>query len=104
MAIERNRHYAPSRRWAHIRKRYGLTEDGYADLLTSQGGVCAGCGGPPVKSGGPNFHVDHDHATGLVRGLLCGHCNHVLGMVKDDPDRLLNLVAYLRKFSNSASA
>jgi hypothetical protein len=40
--------------------------------------------------------VDHDHNTGKVRGLLCLNCNMVLGLVYDNTQTLLNLVAYLK--------
>ena len=42
-----------------------------------------------------HLHVDHDHETGKIRGLLCHACNIVLGLVKDDPDRLRLLANYL---------
>ena len=51
----------------------------YAALLAAQGGVCAICGRPP-KQGGRKLHVDHDHRTGRIRGLLCFTCNrYILG-------------------------
>jgi Recombination endonuclease VII len=60
---------------------YKLTLDQYDAILTFQGGVCYGCQRPePVK--GRSLAVDHDHATGLVRGLLCSRCNPVLGKIE----------------------
>ena len=53
---------------------------------------CAGCRRPLLEEDG---HVDHDHATGRVRGLLCNTCNFALGSVKDDPVILRGLMAYL---------
>lgn len=76
--------------------KYGLTPEGYQELLESQGGACAICGVTEnTRKGSDNFHVDHDHRTGKVRGLLCHHCNVALGMVDDDPDRLNAMITYL---------
>lgn len=49
----------------------------YDELLAIQGGVCALCGNPP-KEGGRRLHVDHDHKTLELRGLLCFRCNRAL--------------------------
>jgi hypothetical protein len=71
----------------------GITEADYELMLSEQGGSCAICG----ASGGDRMNVDHDHATGRVRGLLCGGCNRALGIMGDDPARLDAAAAYLRK-------
>src|SRR6202034_3210108 len=72
--------------WRYIEKTYGLTEEGYYALLDAQGGVCAICHGECRM--GKRLAVDHDHATGRVRGLLCGPCNVGLGNFQDDVMRL----------------
>jgi Recombination endonuclease VII len=60
---------------------YKLTPEKYDAILAFQGGVCYTCGQPePVK--GRRLSVDHDHATGLIRGLLCSRCNPVLGKLE----------------------
>lgn len=74
-------------------KRYGLTEEQYADLLLKQNNRCAICSTPIAA--GRHCHVDHDHSTGKVRGVLCGHCNLMLGHAKDSTDVLLKAVEYL---------
>ena len=56
-------------------KQLGVTDDTYEGMLAEQGGVCAICGAPPKSR---RLHVDHDHRTGAVRGLLCFHCNRAL--------------------------
>lgn len=53
----------------------GVTDAEYARLLAAQGGGCAICGAKPKTR---RLHVDHDHATGWVRGLLCHRCNRNL--------------------------
>lgn len=73
--------------------RHGLTPSQKADMLTAQGGVCAVCAAS--APGGKNWHTDHCHATGKIRGILCHHCNVALGHVKDSPAILRKLAAYL---------
>ena len=82
---------------------YEITLDEYNALLATQGGKCAICGkensGTKNKSGEyqPMF-VDHDHATGKIRGLLCRNCNVILGWMESTgwTDREALLRAYLQ--------
>lgn len=73
-----------------------MTLEEYNDILDSQDGVCASCGHLEEGSnqyGYVSLAVDHDHATGKRRGLLCMRCNRALGMLRDDAiiiERLLN--------------
>ena len=53
----------------------GVTDEQYEALLAAQHGVCAICGNPPKTR---RLHVDHNHRTGKVRGLLCFRCNRAL--------------------------
>lgn len=87
-----------SRKKARL-KRYGLTPECYDRLMSQQGDACGICGAKPgqwVANGG-NLVVDHDHATGAVRGLLCPSCNRGLGQFEDDTERLLEAVQYLQR-------
>jgi hypothetical protein len=59
-------------------------------MIEAQGGTCATCDGKPE-------HVDHDHATGKVRGVLCFNCNQALGNVRDSVETLARLRTYLRR-------
>jgi Recombination endonuclease VII len=61
-----------------IRER-AQRRQGYPELFEAQGGVCAICGKPPGERA---LHVDHDHETGQVRGLLCYSCNTKLGWLE----------------------
>ncbi len=81
---------------AHIKNKYGLTRTQFNDLLTSQGGVCAICG-TNTPGGRGQFHVDHCHQTGVIRGLLCHYCNNGLGNFRDNIGSLESAVNYLRR-------
>jgi hypothetical protein len=74
----------------HRERTYGVTADQFDAMMLRQAGCCAICQEP---MGTPA--VDHDHDTGRVRGLLCRRCNTGIGMLADDPDRLLSAAAYL---------
>ena len=77
----------------------GVTDDEYQRLLAEQGGGCAICEGKPKrlkKDGTPyRLHVDHDHATGRIRGLLCYRCNKFLASYNATRPLLLRAVRYL---------
>jgi hypothetical protein len=83
------------------RKRlYGITAEEYERKLADQGGVCAACRQPETRKAPKSktiapLHVDHDHATGQVRGLLCHRCNMALGYAREDPDVLRSLATYV---------
>lgn len=62
----------------------------YDKLLTQQNGVCGICSKPP---GVRRFHMDYDHRTGEVRGLLCFSCNSKLGFVEK---LIIQIVRYLK--------
>lgn len=77
-------------------------------MHVAQKGACAVCGDtvmPIDKRTGKQYDlaIDHDHATGKVRELLCPGCNNGLGCFKDDPVRLQLALAYLNKHNNSGS-
>ena len=83
--------------WArHIKAQYGLTPSAFNKLLADQGGICAVCGNKDWNGRGP--HVDHDHITGMVRGILCSNCNAALGQVKDSIPTLERMIEYLKHF------
>lgn len=71
---------------------YGITAAQYDELLAYQGGVCAVCPRPPGKT---RLNVDHDHKTGLVRGLLCWQCNRRLIANHHDSELLHRGAEYL---------
>ena len=82
----------------HLKRNYGISIEHYEQLLENQGGVCAVCGTSNWGGAYGKPHVDHDHTTGVVRGILCVRCNVAIGLMDDSPDRALEIVSYLRKF------
>jgi hypothetical protein len=76
-------------------RTYGLTRDGSDRLYAAQDGRCAIC----IEPFEVTPHIDHDHESGEVRGLLCRGCNLALGYLKDDVDRLRSAVRYLERAS-----
>ena len=82
---------------AYMRQRlYGVSAEEFEAMLVTQDGACAICRST-TPGGRGNFHVDHDHATGRIRGLLCHGCNVGLGNFRDQPDLLETAAAYLRR-------
>ena len=77
----------------HLKRKYGISIEEYDALLSRQEGDCAICGQPPRSD--ISLHVDHDHDTGAIRGLLCFRCNNALGDFGDDADRLIGAAGYL---------
>jgi hypothetical protein len=63
-------------------------------MLAAQRGGCGICGTKTVPTIG-SFHVDHDHVTGKVRGLLCHHCNVGIGSLGDSVEVLSKAISYL---------
>ncbi len=86
--------YRAMRRRSNHKKRYTAEEVNYESRLIAQGGICATCGRQPGV-GKSSLHVDHDHETGKIRGLLCQQCNRALGLVKDNIATLAAMIDYL---------
>ena len=90
-------HYSYYGRKAHLKRTYGLTQEDYDTLLSTQKYRCAGCATNHADNTHERLFIDHCHTTGKVRGLLCHGCNIALGSIKDSIETLNNLIAYLRK-------
>jgi hypothetical protein len=79
-----------------IRRAYDITLEDYNEMFSKQGGCCSIC-----KQHQTNFKrqlfIDHCHVTGRVRGLLCQHCNFILGQSKDNIDILQEAIKYLER-------
>lgn len=89
-----------------IKKKYGIGLEKIQQMLDDQRGVCALCDFD-FGSDSPNgmgrsvwrtYHIDHDHETGEIRGLLCPHCNNILGQYENHIRHRLDLInKYLRR-------
>lgn len=94
-AIIRRREYSWNRQGILSREGKPFVQADWDRIFEEQGKACAICGS--VTSGKKGFHVDHDHQTGIVRGILCEACNRVLGFLGDSPQKLVGCLNYLTK-------
>ncbi|NUO57247.1 MAG: hypothetical protein HOV78_11315 [Hamadaea sp.] len=81
-------------REARYRRKYGIGVADFEALLADQAGRCAICSRTLTPE---NWHVDHDHEDGRVRGVLCDLCNKGLGQFKDNVGNLVSAIEYLRR-------
>lgn len=92
-----SRSYDACRR-SRIKRAYGMTWEAFVVLVAEQGNACAICRDPlDAHKRNRRAHVDHDHKTGEVRGILCGRCNPALGAFRDRPELLEAAAQYLRQ-------
>lgn len=85
-------------RETHLQRRFNLSLEDYSKMLEAQEGKCAICLQPETHKRGGKLKalaVDHNHATGAIRGLLCADCNTGIGKLKDSTEVLVNAVKYL---------
>lgn len=76
------------------KSRYGMRVGAFASMVQKQMGKCAAClrpFGKQVKA------VDHDHKTGVIRGIIHRQCNSMIGLAKESASILENAAKYLRK-------
>lgn len=78
-------------------KKYGINGKQFKELCKKQNNACAICETPRRKLS-RELHVDHDHSTGKVRGLLCNTCNRALGYFYDSIKNLKSAQRYLSKW------
>lgn len=89
------------KRHASRKRQYGVTRDEYARMIFEQNAACAICGKPQEAERWGSLSVDHNHATGKARELLCSLCNRMLGYAHEDPDRLRWAAEYLEKHGST---
>lgn len=76
-----------------LKRRFGITVEEFEAMLLAQNNLCKICKRESLEK---RLAVDHCHTTGKVRGLLCTRCNLGIGYFQDDPNLLIEAVAYLR--------
>lgn len=82
-------------KWYRHKTELNFSEQDYYELLAYQEGACAICKRTDNK--GKHFHIDHNHSTGEVRGLLCKNCNNGIGMLGDNVTICRNAAKYLEE-------
>lgn len=80
----------------HLRSKYGISSEQYNSLLKSQDGKCGVCE-RAAEEFKTRLAVDHNHATGEIRGLLCSYCNHRLIGRHRDPKLLRKMADYVER-------
>ena len=81
------------RKW-QVQTTYGISFEEYSRMFEEQGRRCKIC--RATTSGwSKDWHIDHDHETKAIRGILCHKCNLMIGLAKDNPDVLLWAATYL---------
>ena len=78
----------------HFQYRYGITIEQLSELIKTANNKCQICGSVFSKINKP--HVDHDHKTKVIRGILCRNCNTGIGMLRDSPKILKLAIEYLK--------
>lgn len=85
-----------TQRGSDLKRRFGITVDQFDAICRAQDFKCAICLAS-MPDDGTRFHVDHDHKSSVVRGVLCGRCNKGLGHFKDKAELIQRAAEYLRR-------
>jgi hypothetical protein len=80
----------------HLQATYGLTPLAYKTMYEAQGGCCKICSIKEKHAPNQRLCVDHDHDTGVVRGLLCSKCNAAIGLLQDSSEFTIKATTYLQ--------
>jgi Recombination endonuclease VII len=88
--------YRRYKRALHLKNKFDITEEQYSEMLTAQNHKCALC--DRTDSPTKRLAVDHNHATGKVRALLCDRCNRGIGLLDEDTTRLRAAIDYLEQY------
>ena len=104
--VQYNKDNSETVRSQYLKRAYGMTFEEFENMLSEQNNCCAICGtNKPSKTRGrvKRFHVDHDHKTGKIRGLICKSCNIALGEVEDNIHILKSMIQYLESHEQAST-
>lgn len=96
-AMRRQKHRAINPNWQRevdLKHNFGISMTEWNTMFDSQQGKCAICFRHQSELN-KNLRVDHNHQTGVIRGLLCATCNSGIGMLQDNAEILQNAYNYL---------
>lgn len=94
-------HFRDKNRRNRLKRHYGLSAEQHAGMVEAQGGLCWLCGKPPAGTW-KVLNVDHDHATGRIRRLLCYPCNVAIGYFQDSPELMRKAADYVEAHREDA--
>jgi hypothetical protein len=82
------------KRWTyHVQSKYKLSKTDFETMFNNQNNVCAIC--KKANWNGKKPFIDHDHKSGKVRGILCHSCNIAMGLLKENPSIMREMINYL---------
>lgn len=93
------KHYTDNKeiyKWRARFNKHGLSKEQIFDLIEKQNNKCALCAKPFQSMWGNDMHIDHDHETNKIRGILCMPCNVALGMLGDNEEGLSKALSYIK--------
>ena len=92
------KHYQSARN-SHLWRKYGILPEVFEEIFQRQGKCCACCQSTE-PNGGQWWCVDHDHTTGIIRGILCSKCNRGIGHLGDRLEDVIKAVVYLQRYKD----
>lgn len=96
----RRKYDSTKRRNINLKQNHNITLEKFHEMLDAQSGKCEICQKSFKSDRGRGIAVDHDHSTGKIRGILCIHCNTILGQAFDNKEILKNAMLYLDRYTN----
>ncbi len=101
--LQNDTEYKRTKRDSYYKNKHGITLDDFENRLKIQQNLCAICK-VSLSSAGTHTHLDHDHDTNELRGILCTNCNRGLGHFKDSESNLMAAIKYLQAHKSDGSS